>query len=34
VASKGREAVAGESLRYESAVIFAKPPIALGVTVA
>ena len=34
VASKGREAVANSSLRVDSAVMFAKPPIAIGVTVA
>src|ERR1700710_2686079 len=32
VASNGREAVSGESLRSESAVMLAKPPIAIGVT--
>ena len=34
VASNGRDAVAGESLRSDSAFMFAKPPIAIGVTVA
>ena len=34
VASKGREAVSGLSLRSESAFMLAKPPIAIGVTVA
>ncbi len=34
VASNGRDAVSGESLRSDSAFMFAKPPIAIGVTVA
>ena len=34
VASNGRDAVSGDSLRSESAFMFAKPPIAIGVTVA
>ena len=33
VESNGREAVSGESLRSERAFMFAKPPIAIGVTV-
>ena len=34
VASNGRDAVSGDSLRSDSAFMFAKPPIAIGVTVA
>jgi hypothetical protein len=34
VASNGRDAVSGDSLRSESAFMLAKPPIAMGVTVA
>ena len=34
VASKGRDAVAGDSLRSDSAFMFANPPMAMGVTVA
>src|SRR5919206_452239 len=34
VASKGRDAVSGASLRSESAFMLANPPIAIGVTVA
>ena len=34
VASNGRDAVSGSSLRSDSACMLAKPPIAIGVTVA
>ena len=34
VASNGRDAVSGDSLRSDSAFMLAKPPIAIGVTVA
>jgi hypothetical protein len=34
VASNGRDAVSGLSFRSDSAVMLAKPPIAIGVTVA
>ena len=34
VRSNGRDAVAGESFRSESAFMLANPPIAIGVTVA
>ncbi len=34
VASNGRDAVAGESFRSESAFMFANPPIDIGVTAA